>query len=164
MAGLVIEAQHRLTKTGKNFGVLHVEDFSSKAEFMLWSEEYVKYSNYLEVGRIIMIEGSFKQRYNTDQYEFKITKMHLLETVKPALTKQVIIETSPQFIDDKFIQFIEENLTQNPGKTILKFNIKDHIKQQTLSLSAFEKSFTMNDEMAEYLLNHKNIDVAVEAN
>jgi len=164
MAGLVIEAQHRLTKTGKNFGVLHVEDFSSKAEFMLWSEEYVKYSNYLEVGRIIMIEGSFRQRYNTDQYEFKITKMHLLETVKPALTKQVIIETSPQFIDDKFIQFIEENLTRNPGKTILKFNIKDHIKQQTLSLSAFEKSFTMNDELAEYLLNHKNIDVSVEAN
>jgi hypothetical protein len=90
--------------------------------------------------------------------------MHLLETVKPALTKQVIIETTPQFIDDKFIQFIEENLTQNPGKTILRFNIKDHIKQQTLSLSAFEKSFTMNDEMAEYLLNHKNIDVSVEAN
>ncbi|MBS0173727.1 MAG: DNA polymerase III subunit alpha, partial [Nitrospira sp.] len=28
VAGLVIDAQHRLTKTGKNFGVLHIEDFS----------------------------------------------------------------------------------------------------------------------------------------
>ena len=44
LAGLVIDAQHRLTKTGKNFGILHVEDFSGKSEFMLWSEDYVKYT------------------------------------------------------------------------------------------------------------------------
>ncbi|MBS1731805.1 MAG: DNA polymerase III subunit alpha, partial [Bacteroidetes bacterium] len=88
VAGLVIDAQHRLTKTGKNFGVLHIEDFSGKSEFMLWSEDYVKYSNYLEKGMIVMIEGAFRQRFNSDNYEFKISRLHLLDTVKSTLTRE----------------------------------------------------------------------------
>ncbi|MEP7143757.1 MAG: DNA polymerase III subunit alpha, partial [Ferruginibacter sp.] len=89
VAGLVVEAQQRLTKTGKNFAILTIEDYSGKSEFMLWSEDYVKYTNYLEKGLILLVEGCFKARYNSDQYEFKLSRIHLLETVKPALTKQV---------------------------------------------------------------------------
>ena len=161
IAGLVIEAQHRLTKTGKNFGVLHLEDFSGKAEFMLWSEEYVKYSNYLEKGRILLIEGGFKQRFNTEQYEFKISRMHLLETVKPSLTKQLIIGVSPEYINQEMVAFMEENVRKYPGSTSLKFNINSPAFEQTLSMSTLEKGFTMNDEMAEYLNQNKQFDVFV---
>ena len=49
MAGLVVDAQHRISKNGKNFGVLHLEDFSGKAEFMLWGEDYVRYSNSIPI-------------------------------------------------------------------------------------------------------------------
>ena len=161
LAGLVIEAQHRLTKNGKNFGVLHLEDFSGKAEFMLWSEEYVKYSNYLEKGRILMIEGGFKQRFNTEQYEFKISRMHLLETVKPSLTKQLIIGVSPEYINQEMVTFMEENVKKYPGSTSLKFNINSPAFEQTLSMATLEKGFTMNDEMAEYLNQNKQFDVFV---
>ncbi|MFX8692414.1 hypothetical protein ABTM44_17905, partial [Acinetobacter baumannii] len=30
IAGLVTDAQHRVTKTGRNFGILSIEDFSGK--------------------------------------------------------------------------------------------------------------------------------------
>ena len=115
VSGLVIDAQHRLTKTGKNFGILTIEDYSDKSEFMLWSEDYVKYTNYLEKGMIVMIEGVFKQRYNSDQFEFRLSKIHLLETVKSNLTKQVIVDIEPQFINNDFVNFIETNVQQNPG-------------------------------------------------
>ena len=161
VAGLVIEAQHRLTKTGKNFGVLHIEDFSGKSEFMLWSEDYVKYSNYLEKGMIVMIEGSFRQRYNSDQYEFKIVKLHLLETVKSSLTKEVIIDIPPQFIDEDFVTFIDQNVKTHPGRTALKFNISDTTQKYRISMRSLEKGFTMNDELALFLNNNKNIDVNV---
>ncbi len=162
MAGLVTDAQHRLTKTGKKFGVLHVEDFSGKAEFMLWSEEYVKYSNYLEAGQIILIEGSFKQRYNTDQYEFKLSKLHLLESVKPQLTKQITLEVSPELITQSFVDFFENNIKQHPGKTAIKFVIKDITQDKSLVLETLEKGVTMNDEMAEFIqANH--LDVLVHS-
>ncbi|CAN5803241.1 DNA polymerase III subunit alpha [soil metagenome] len=161
LAGLVVDTQHRVTKTGKNFGILSVEDYSGKTEFMLWSEDYVKYTNYLEKGLIILLEGGFKSRYNSDQYEFKLSKMHLLETVKPALTKQVIIEIQPQFISDTFVEFIDRNIKDNPGKTSMKFNIVDTRNKYKVGMYTLEKGFTMNDDMAVFLNENKDLDVSV---
>jgi DNA polymerase-3 subunit alpha len=161
LAGLVIEAQHRLTKTGKNFGVLHIEDFSGKSEFMLWSEDYVKYTNYLEKGMIVMIEGGFRQRYNTDQYEFKITRLHLLETLKSTMTKQVVIDIAPQFIDKNFVDFIDSNIAAHPGKSKILFQINDREKNLKVTMSTLERGFTMNDEMASFLNDNVNAAVSV---
>ena len=161
VAGLVVDAQHRLTKTGKNFGILTIEDYSGKAEFMLWSEDYVKYTNYLEKGMIVLVEGGFKTRYNSDQYEFKLSKIHLLETVKPTLTKQVSIEIQPQFIKEEFVTFIEKNIKENPGKTSIKFNIVDTRHNYKFGMYTLEKGFTMNDDMAIFLNENPDIEVSV---
>jgi DNA polymerase-3 subunit alpha len=65
IAGLVTEAQHRISKRGNKFGVMHLEDYSEKMELMLFGEDYVKYNNYLEAGMVICITVSFVQRYQT---------------------------------------------------------------------------------------------------
>jgi DNA polymerase-3 subunit alpha len=161
LAGLVVDAQQRLTKTGKNFAILTIEDYSGKTEFMLWSEDYVKYIHYLEKGLIVLIEGGFKTRYNSEQYEFKLSKIHLLETVKPALTKQVIVEVQPQFVSTQFVNFIENNVKQYPGKTALKFNIVDVRNNYKVGMYSLETGFTMNDDMAEFLNENKDIEVNV---
>ena len=161
LAGLVVDAQNRMTKTGKNFGILTLEDYSGKSEFMLWSEDFAKYNHYMEKGTILMVEGSFKTRYNSDQYEFKLLRIHLLETVKTTLTKQVSLEIQPQFITEPFIKFIESNIKANPGKAILKFNITDIRNNIKLSLYNIEKGFTMNDDMAAFLQDNLDVDVSV---
>ena len=161
VAGLVIDAQHRLTKTGKNFGILTIEDYSGKSDFMLWSEDYVRYTNYLEKGMIVLVEGGFKPRYNTDQYEFRLAKIHLLETVKIMLTKQVVIDVQPQFINNDFVNFIEKNVKANPGKTSLKFNITDTRNKFKIGMYSLENGFTMNDEMAVFLNENPDVEVSV---
>jgi DNA polymerase-3 subunit alpha len=161
LAGLVVDVQHRLTKAGKNFAILAIEDYSGKAEFMLWSEDYVKYNNYLEKGLIIMIEGAFRQRYNGQQYDFGIGKLHLLETVKSTLTKQVIIDVEPQFINEEMVEFIDANVKTHPGKTSIKFNVIDSRNKFKVGMYSLEKSVTMNDELAFYLNENKDIEVSV---
>jgi DNA polymerase III subunit alpha len=161
LAGLVVDVQHRLTKAGKNYAVLGIEDYSGKAEFWLWSEDYVKYTNYLEKGLILMIEGGFRQRYNGQQYDFNISKLHLLDTVKSSLTKQVIIDVEPQFIDKHMVDFIDQNVKANPGKTSLKFNIIDSRNKYKVGMYSLEKSVTMNDDLAFYLNENKDIEVSV---
>jgi DNA polymerase III subunit alpha len=161
VAGLVVDAQHRLTKTGKNFGILTIEDYSGKSEFMLWSEDYVKYTNYLEKGLIVLVEGGFRQRYNTDQYEFRLGKIHLLETVKTTLTKQVVLDVQPQFINEDFVNFIDANLKANPGKTSLKVNISDTRNNCKVGMYSLGSGFTMNDEMAVFLAGNKDVEVSV---
>jgi DNA polymerase-3 subunit alpha len=161
LAGLVTDGQHRLTKTGKNFGIITIEDFTGKADFFLWGEDYVRYNNYLDKGMIILIEGGFKTRYNSDQYEFRLSKIHLLDTVKTTMTKQVIIDIPPQFVDAGFVNFIEGNLKANPGSTPIKFNIVDTRNNFKVGMYTLGKGFTMNDEMAVFLNNNVDVEVNV---
>src|ERR1700760_2742276 len=123
LAGLVVDAQHRVSKTGKQFGAFTIEDYSGKAEFMLWSEDYTRYANYLEKGKNLFLTGAFRQRFNKSEFEFKIEKMMLLESIKPILTRQVIMDVEARFINEELVQFIEKNVKKYPGKSVLKFNI-----------------------------------------
>jgi DNA polymerase-3 subunit alpha len=161
IAGLVVDAQHRITKTGKPFGSMHLEDFSGKSEFMLWREDYVKYTPYLENGMIVVIDGGFKPRYNTDQVEFKIFRMGLLDTLKTEMTKQLILDIEPDWIDVEMIDFLEENIKLYPGKTTMRFNIFDVINNRKSTLSTLEKGFTMNDDLIHFLDQRPQIQVHV---
>jgi DNA polymerase III subunit alpha len=164
LAGLVTDGQHRLTKTGKNYGVLYVEDFSGKADFFLFGEDYQKYANYLDKGTIVMIEGSFKTRYNSEQYEFKVSKLHLLDTVKFTQTKEVKIEMPAEAVDENFVEFVSNNIKTNPGKTRVRFHIKDEIDNLKISLHTLDKSITMNDDFTSYLNNRPDFNVSVATN
>lgn len=161
LAGLVIDAQHRLTKTGKNFGILVMEDYSGKAEFTFWSEDYARYQHYFEKGMVLMLEGGFRARYNSDQYEFRVNKLHLLESVKPALTKQVMLDVTPSQVSEELILFMEQQMKQFPGSTQLRFQVTDLRTNYRATLYTLQKGVTMNDELAHYLENHPDIGVNV---
>ena len=162
LAGLVTDVQHRMTKTGKNFGSFVIEDFTGKTDFILWSEDYIKFQNYLEIGQKIFLTGSFRNRYNQpNAFEFKITNMSLLETVKQNQTRSIEISMHPSKLDKEIIDFVEKNLKQNPGRASLKFNFIEPKEQLVASVRTFEKGFLMNDEMVLFLDNHPDLSVQV---
>jgi DNA polymerase-3 subunit alpha len=161
LAGLVVDAQHRVSKTGKQFGSFIIEDYTGKAEFMLWSEDYARYSNYLEKGKNLFLMGNFKQRFNKAEFEFKIDKMMLLESIKPILTKQVIMDVEARFVSDAFVRFLEGNVKKFPGKSGLKINILEAKTQARVSLFSMGQGFEMNDEMSGFLEKMPEVDVQV---
>jgi DNA polymerase-3 subunit alpha len=162
VAGLVIDVQHRVTKSGKNFGSFSIEDFTGKTEFLLWSEDYVKFQNYLEKGQNILCNGYFRPKYNRPtEFEFKITSMSLLETVKQSLTRSIDISIHPVGVTAELVDFVDKNLKQFPGKTTLRFNIYEPKENLKLSLYSLERSFKMNEEMADYLLNNPDFEINV---
>ncbi|HWB24660.1 MAG TPA: DNA polymerase III subunit alpha [Chitinophagaceae bacterium] len=161
IAGLVIDAQHRITRTGRNFGSMTIEDFSGKTEIMFWSDDYIKFKDYLDKGKNVLLYGYFKQRYNSEEYEFKVTQLQLLETAKQALTRQLDINIQPAALNSHFVEFIERNMRGNPGKSQLRFNIFEPVENLKLSMYSLDRGFTMNEEMAEFLLDNPDIEVSV---
>ncbi|MDQ2862099.1 MAG: DNA polymerase III subunit alpha, partial [Bacteroidota bacterium] len=162
MAGLVTEAQHRIAKSGNKYGVFHIEDYSSKMELMLFSDDYVKFSNYLEAGTVIFLTGNFRQRYSKSEFEFKVTQISLLETLMRGCTKRLQIETGAQNISEDVIDFMEENTHRFPGKSSLKFCVNDDKSKLKFSMYSLERGFEMNDEMANYLQQKPEFGVQVE--
>jgi DNA polymerase-3 subunit alpha len=86
----------------------------------------------------------------------------MLDVTKQNFTKQLIMDVPAKVIDKNFVNFIEKNVKEYPGKVSLKFNIHDTKDNMKLSLYTLEKGFTMNDEMVHFLAELPDVDVKVE--
>ncbi|MBM3439715.1 MAG: DNA polymerase III subunit alpha, partial [Bacteroidetes bacterium] len=162
LAGLVAEANHRISKTGKQFGIFTLEDYSGKMELALFGEDYVRFKEHFKPGSVLYITGNFKNRWNkTDEFDFKVSGVLLLETVKRTLTKQLIIETDPRFLTIDVVQFFEQNIRKNPGRSVFKLQLSDPTENLRVKMQTLEKGFEMNDDMAQFLLNRPDLEVQV---
>jgi DNA polymerase-3 subunit alpha len=156
-----VDAQHRVSKTGRQFGALTIEDYSGKAEFMLWSDEYTRFSQYLEKGKNLYITGAFKQRYNQGTHEFKVERIVMLESIKQMMTKQLVLDLEARHLDDGLLNFFRSNMKSHPGKTGLKLNIVDSRENRKVTLYTMENGLEMNDELANWLNERQDIEVQV---
>jgi DNA polymerase-3 subunit alpha len=61
-AGMVRSLDAKMTKTGKPFGVLILEDFTGSSEIMLWGETFVpaRDAGLLDPGMIIRLKGNIQ--------------------------------------------------------------------------------------------------------
>ncbi|HRE51699.1 MAG TPA: DNA polymerase III subunit alpha [Flavitalea sp.] len=161
LAGLVVEAQHRVTRTGRQFGSFYIEDYTGKSEFVLWKDDYTRYAHYLEKGKNLFITGAFKQRYEKSEFEFRIDRVILLESIKQNLTKQLVLEMEAKDLKEEWIEFIKQNVKTHPGKSQLRLNIRDSRTNWRVGLYTSNGGFEMNDEMAAWLYNNADIETQV---
>src|SRR5688572_14187923 len=161
LVGLVADVQHKISRNGNKYGTFVVEDYSGKTDFILWSEDYMKFTPYLQYGSTLFITGFFRQRFNKPEYEFKITGISLAETIKRNLTRQLNIEIHPQNITPGVIGFVEKNVKNFPGRSSLKFILNEPKNNLKISLITMDKGFEMNDEMVEFLEKNPELEVQV---
>ncbi|WP_447641371.1 MULTISPECIES: DNA polymerase III subunit alpha [Chitinophagaceae] len=161
IAGLVTNAQHRLTKTGREFGIIALEDFTEKSEIALWSDDYIKFKNYVEAGLIVIVNGHFKSRYNSDVLEFKITSLTLMEDIKKNMTQNIDIKLTSEMVTPEFVQFMTSNINQHKGKTAVKFKIYDREENFVVSMFSANSGVEMNDDLCDYLLAMPDVEVNV---
>jgi DNA polymerase III subunit alpha len=159
--GLVADAQHKIARSGNKYGNFVIEDYSGKTEIILFSEDYLRLSPFLVQGTTVYITGYFKQRYNREEFEFKVNGVSLAETVKKNMTKQVTIEAHPQDITNDMVLFVENNMKTFPGKSSLRINLNDPKTKLKISLVTMNSGFEMNEELIQFLEKSPQLEVQV---
>ncbi|MEO6683540.1 MAG: DNA polymerase III subunit alpha, partial [Ginsengibacter sp.] len=162
IAGLVTEAQHRVSKTGAKFGVFSIEDYTSKMEFLLWRDEYVRMSSFLESGMVVCLNGAFRQRFATSPFEFQVNGVTLLDTMLRTNTKKLHIDINAEHINEELIDFLEKNVENHPGTSTLKLCVYDIHSNLKCGMQTSDKGFEMNDELAHFLQERTELEVKVE--
>jgi len=162
LAGLVTGAQHRISRNATRYGVLTLEDFTGKIEITLFSDQYIRYANYFENGNCLFVAGRFEKREFRDEWQFRISDICLLETIKKVLTRRLQLSFQPRMLEEQHLAFFEKNLREHPGKARLKFVISDWKEAQSIVLSTFDKGFEMNDELTHFLQENPQWEVNVE--
>ncbi len=162
IAGLVTMSLHKISKAGKKYGTLTIEDFSGKTDITLFGDQYIRFSNYFTQGTCIFVRGSYEKWESRNEWNFRVSEICLLETIKRAFTKQVQLTMQAGAIQPEQVDFLQKNLKKHPGKVRLKVVLVDQVEKLMVQMKTTEKGFEMNDEMAEFLELNPLIDVQVD--
>lgn len=91
VAGLVTSVETKISRNGKPFAKVNVEDFSGIYEFAFFGKDYENFMNYLHEHTAIYIEGEICEKYflkpeeitagKKAPYTFKVKKISLLGNV-----------------------------------------------------------------------------------
>ncbi|MBK5279626.1 MAG: DNA polymerase III subunit alpha, partial [Bacteroidia bacterium] len=126
VGGIVASVEHRMTKTGRPFGKLIIEDYNGKGEFMLWSDDYLKYKSFLMPGLFLFIEGMISRKsWGEQNLEFKIRNIDLLNELATKRVQGLALRIPVQSVTEDFINTLEKICKKNSGNAALRMYLKD---------------------------------------
>ncbi len=145
VAGIVLEAVHRTSKTGKPFGNLTIEDYSGSYSFTLFGEEYLRFRHFLEPGLILYIQGKNAPRFRgSEELEAKIENIQLLSEIKDRLGKEISFSTDIRNLSEEWIEEIEVLFKQYPGRCSVKIQLVD--QENNVLLDMFSKKYHISPD------------------
>lgn len=151
VGGIVSGVEHRMTKTGRPFGKLVLEDYSGKFEFMLWSEDYMKFKAYLMPGLFLFVEGSVvRKSWGDQELEFKIRGIDLLNELAGKRVQGLALRCSLDDVSESLIENLENLFKKNSGNSNLKLYVRDETGMQT-ELLARSARIKVNNELVKEL-------------
>ncbi len=163
VGGLVSNAQHRTTKTGKPFGSMILEDFTDSCEIVLFGEDYVKLKSFFTDGYFLQVRASITERFKQkDNWEFKATQITLLSDLRDKMAKCLTIQLALSQVSEEFLLqmdgLVKSNAKQNPNRNCqLKFMIIDYENETTLEMPSKTIKINPSNEFIDELIKLKGI-------
>ena len=153
IAGMVRSLETRMTKAGKPFGILTVEDFTGSCEVMLWSESFIpaRDSGILQPGNIIKLKVGIQIDDRTGGRRLTGGSLSELKSRKPSANGKGPIELllwTHQHTEQD-LEEIRYHITGHPGTTPVILHFQNSAGKR-LSLAPSE---TYHIKRSEELLN-----------
>ncbi len=151
-AGIVTEASHRMTKTGKPFGSLTVEDYSGSIQLMLFSEDYLRFKHLLNDNQFLFIKGKVQPRFNSsDQFEVKVNSIQLLAEIGNKLSRSITINIDIHEVNKKKVSSLLDLLNSHKGSVPLKMNVRDSDEKWNVELQSKKLKVNLSKQLFEEL-------------
>ncbi|MDR2064999.1 MAG: DNA polymerase III subunit alpha [Prevotellaceae bacterium] len=165
-AGIVTESKELITKKGKPFGRVTIEDYSGSYSFSLFDREWIENKNYFTLNYFLLIKGTVAERKkfarrdangneieNNDLpvFDIKFEKIMMLHDVRKDLITAIDIILPLDRIDADFTKRLNGQISKNKGDKRLSFIIFDEDKNIKLELASRKYKINISDELLNYL-------------
>jgi len=153
LAGIITQAEHRLTKTGKPFGSLTIEDYFDSYRIMLFGEDYVKFKHYLESGMILFVKGMIKERKwgNEGELEFKVSSIELLSELREKATDCITLKLELKNLNEQLVNDLGTLIKGHKGNCKVKVNVIDQEEEIMLDMPVAINKLDLNSKVIEEL-------------
>lgn len=175
VAGLVTSVENKISRNGKPFAKVNVEDFSGIYEFAFFGKDYENFMNYLHEHTAIYIEGEICEKYflkpeeiaagKKAPYTFKAKKISLLGNVaEDRLTGFAIEMLANDITPDlrhKLVHLVKESKGNIPLSMIVFDPVTNYIvefisRKYHITVSA-DFILQLNELGLKYRVSRKNL-------
>ncbi|MGJ8676156.1 MAG: DNA polymerase III subunit alpha [Akkermansiaceae bacterium] len=125
-AGMVRHVEHKVTKTGKPFGVLHIEDFTGSCEVVCWSESYIpaRDAGLLMSGSVIRFQANVQIDDRTETLRLTGSQIKELKAKKASASGSIELTLWVARHNNDDLQKIHSILKAHPGKTPVEIHLQ----------------------------------------
>ncbi|MEK6649570.1 MAG: DNA polymerase III subunit alpha, partial [Bacteroidota bacterium] len=112
--GIVSDLKKKIDKRGNMMAFVTLEDFTGKADCIVFSDPYQKYAKLLEPGSIVMVVG--KNDGTVDQIKIIVNEVVAIGDVRQKFTKNVLVTLRHDSATPDTVRSLAGVLEQHPGK------------------------------------------------
>jgi DNA polymerase-3 subunit alpha len=131
VAGLISDCDVRYTKSGnKPWCRFTLEDFTGSHTFSLFSKDYEKFMQYMQVHTALLIKCTTRPRFrknddtsSEDSYELRILNMMLLSNTRDEFFKELHVEIPLEAATPELRSVLLKELKHHKGKARLFFDV-----------------------------------------
>ena len=126
IGGIITESTQRMTKTGKPFGIVTMEDYSGSGKLTLFGNDWGKWQGFLQPGNTVFITArSTPGRWDPSRYNLEIANVEYLQDVKSTKIEKLTITLDTQLLDDAVVNDMTTMISECSGKVPLYFRLRD---------------------------------------
>ncbi len=148
-AGLIINAQHRVSKQGKKFGMITVEDYNDKIELAFFGEQYLRVEHLLKPETAVYFSMMYEKWQSSDDWKIRVNNLELLEDMRKKYIKELVIQLDVKGIQEPMIDFLKTYINNNKGTTQLKVIVQNTIQDDLVFQS--NAMIHLGDDLINYL-------------
>ncbi|MBC7384346.1 MAG: DNA polymerase III subunit alpha [Bacteroidia bacterium] len=152
VAGIVTLAEHKVSKQGKNYGNITLEDFSGTYTLPLFNDDYINNRKFMEVGYSLFLKGRVQNRWNKENdYEFKITGVDMLNDIRDKYINRITVSMDLAKVNRELLTFFQSLVKTNPGNCVLNFDMIDNQDNASIRLLSTKIKFSPNNDILKSL-------------
>ena len=119
--GVVSAVKKKIDKRGNTMAFVELEDFSGKADCIVFSDAYGKYQQYLRPDAMVMVVG--KGEVNGELLKILVNEVDPMETVREKFTKSIILSINVNAIQEQTITELRALMEKSKGNCSCYFNV-----------------------------------------
>lgn len=163
VAGIITAMRIGKTKTGNDFGIVTIEDFSGTFELAFFGEDYIKYRNYFISETAIYVKGKVQaKRWSKDPTDlsFNVQSINLLNAIGENVIKSITLLVNIEKINTELIGEVHNQFINETGDIPLNFVLYD---QKGNNVKMFSKTckIARSRELYEYFENNDAIRMKI---
>jgi DNA polymerase-3 subunit alpha len=165
LIGMIQNARQGISKKGNPYGAFQLVDYDGSEEIFLNGDRYLKWAHMFQNNNMVLIKGKNATRFsNSDQSEFQISQMELLNNVSEKMISGILLEMDVQEITEVLLSQLGEVVDRFPGTKDLKIKLYDTVKIVSLGLVSNGKKVDLSPAFYEEISKICQFDLMIRLN